>query len=88
VIRWGVRRVARERRPIIVYVHPREIDPNQPRLNLSLRRRFKTYANLSSTLSKLEDLCTQCKFIRMDELAATWSLGAADCTSLKPDDCE
>src|ERR1035437_2083891 len=88
VIRWAVRRVARERRPIIAYVHPREIDPNQPRLNLSLRRRFKTYDNLSSTLSKLEDLCTQCKFIRMDELAATWSLGAADCTSLKPDDCE
>lgn len=45
-----------EQRPIIFYVHPREIDPEQPRLPLSLRRRFSCYVNLRSTRPKIERL--------------------------------
>ena len=32
--------------PVNVYVHPREVDPGQPRLPLPLKRRFMTYVNV------------------------------------------
>jgi polysaccharide deacetylase family protein (PEP-CTERM system associated) len=43
-------------RPVIYYVHPREIDPSHPRLPMGLVRRFKSYVNLHSTLPKLKRL--------------------------------
>ena len=50
------RRVLRENRPVIFYVHPREIDVRQPRLAMSPRRRFQTYVNLATTERKLQHL--------------------------------
>jgi hypothetical protein len=46
-------RVLGEGRPVVFYIHPREIDPNHPRLPMSVRRRFKSYVNLASTEAKL-----------------------------------
>ncbi len=43
-------------KPIIMYLHPREIDPSQPRLSLPLMRYIKTYINLKSTYNKLDYL--------------------------------
>jgi hypothetical protein len=40
-------------RPVIFYVHPREIDPSHPRLPMSASRRFKTYVNLDTTEGKI-----------------------------------
>lgn len=54
VIRIMGRRALNERRPIVFYVHPREIDPAQPRLPLSRRRRFTCYVNLRSTKPKIK----------------------------------
>ena len=48
------RRVLSEGRPVVFYIHPREIDPEQPRLPLSRRRRFTCYVNLHSTRPKIE----------------------------------
>ncbi len=45
--------VLRENRPIIFYLHPREIDPDQPRMEMPLVRRFKCYVNLDTTEQKL-----------------------------------
>jgi polysaccharide deacetylase family protein (PEP-CTERM system associated) len=53
VIRRMARRVLAEGRPVVYYVHPREIDPAHPRLPMSLTRRFKSYVNLASTERKL-----------------------------------
>jgi polysaccharide deacetylase family protein (PEP-CTERM system associated) len=47
-------RAMKEDRPVIFYVHPREIDPSQPRLPLSAKRRFTSYVNLRSTEAKIE----------------------------------
>jgi len=69
VIRWGTRRLQRERRPLIVYVHPREIDPDHPRLPLGLWRQFKCYNNLQSTWPKLKWLCEHNSFGTMVSLA-------------------
>jgi polysaccharide deacetylase family protein (PEP-CTERM system associated) len=43
-------------RPVIFYVHPREIDPHHPRLPMSATRRFKTYVNLRTTEQKIRSL--------------------------------
>lgn len=57
MIKWGLDRLLAADQPLVVYVHPREIDPSHPRLPLSLKRRFKCYVGLKSTMSKLEWLC-------------------------------
>jgi polysaccharide deacetylase family protein (PEP-CTERM system associated) len=54
VMRTMGRRVLNEGRPVVFYIHPREIDPDQPRMPLSRRRRFTCYVNLHSTRPKIE----------------------------------
>jgi polysaccharide deacetylase family protein (PEP-CTERM system associated) len=46
-------RVIKENRPIVFYIHPREIDLNQPRLPMCMQRRFNSYVNLRTTRSKI-----------------------------------
>lgn len=43
-------------RPVVYYVHPREVDPDHPRLEMSALRRFKSYVNLRTTEDKLRAL--------------------------------
>ncbi|MGB7552863.1 MAG: XrtA system polysaccharide deacetylase [Candidatus Korobacteraceae bacterium] len=54
---WLIRKMAlqvlAEARPVVFYIHPREIDPEHPRLPMSRARRFKSYVNLESTEVKL-----------------------------------
>ncbi len=55
---WLATRVAtaltrRQGRPVVFYLHPREIDPHQPRFALPWRDRLIAYANLRTTLKKL-----------------------------------
>jgi polysaccharide deacetylase family protein (PEP-CTERM system associated) len=50
------RDVLAERRSLVFYVHPREIDPAHPRLPMNFRRRFKSYVNLSGTERKLRKI--------------------------------
>ena len=59
LLRWGVQRVRREGLPLVVYIHPREIDPHHPRLVLPVHRRFKCYYNLRTTRRKLSLLGQQ-----------------------------
>jgi polysaccharide deacetylase family protein (PEP-CTERM system associated) len=54
VIRAMGRRALREGRPVVFYIHPREINPAHPRLPMNLKRRFKSYVNLRSVEAKLE----------------------------------
>jgi polysaccharide deacetylase family protein (PEP-CTERM system associated) len=56
VIRGMSGKVLAENRPVIYYIHPREIDPNHPRLSLSWSRRFKSYVNLRSTERKVRGI--------------------------------
>ena len=50
------RAVNKSGRPVIYYLHPREIDPGHPRIDMGMLRRFKSYVNLRSTLPKLRRL--------------------------------
>lgn len=71
MIRRGIRRLESKGLPLIVYVHPREIDPHHPRLKMSLFRTFKSYVNLGTTYSKLEMLCKEYPFSKMEDFLRT-----------------
>jgi len=59
LIRHMSRRVNAAGRPVIYYLHPREIDPGHPRLPMGWRRRFKSYVNLRSTMPKLRAILAE-----------------------------
>ena len=64
--RWGISRLNQaEREPAIFYLHPWEIDPEQPRLPASSLGRFRHYCNLSKTESRLKALLTDFQFSTM-----------------------
>jgi polysaccharide deacetylase family protein (PEP-CTERM system associated) len=56
LIKGATRSVLREGRPVIFYVHPREIDPDHPRLRMGFARKFKSYVNLKTTEPKIRRL--------------------------------
>ena len=63
VIRSGIRRINEvEKQPAIIYLHPWEIDPGQPRLNGPLKSRLRHYTNLGTTESKLRRLLDEFSF--------------------------
>jgi polysaccharide deacetylase family protein (PEP-CTERM system associated) len=66
VTRWGLRRLNRlEKQPAVVYLHPWEVDPSQPRIQASHKSRFRHYLNLHKTLSRLTRLLQDFRFGRM-----------------------
>ena len=55
--RWGIQRVNDvERRPVVFYLHPWEIDPAQPRLPVGFVGRLRHYRNLDQTEARLRQL--------------------------------
>ncbi|MGE3807394.1 MAG: XrtA system polysaccharide deacetylase [Gemmataceae bacterium] len=68
---WTVRclRLINERRatPFVFYVHPWEIDPEQPRLQGSWLARRRHYLNLASTEAKLDRLLGEFSFGKLSE---------------------
>jgi len=67
--RWGIRRLNDvERLPAIFYLHPWEIDPDQPRLSASRLSRFRHYRNLGKTEDRLRCLVREFRFSSMISL--------------------
>lgn len=58
----GIQRAQKEGLPVIVYVHPWEIDPEQPRISGRLFSRFRHYTNLSRTYSRLDTMLRELTF--------------------------
>ena len=56
LIKSKAKEVLAEGRPVIFYLHPREVDPAQPRLPMSAKRRFMTYHGLHTTEPKMRRL--------------------------------
>lgn len=50
----GIAQAHRERRPAVLYFHPWEFDPDQPRLPLPRAQRCRTYVGLSHTRRRLQ----------------------------------
>jgi polysaccharide deacetylase family protein (PEP-CTERM system associated) len=61
--RWGIRHVnVTEGQPAIFYLHPWEIDPDQPRISASRLSRFRHYRNLTKTEPRLRRLLSEFRF--------------------------
>jgi polysaccharide deacetylase family protein (PEP-CTERM system associated) len=71
VTHWAIRRINRAgATPAVVYVHPWELDPEQPRIDAGWGRRFRHYVNLSTTERKLAGLMARHRFGTMSEVLA------------------
>ena len=55
---------------VITYLHPRELDPRQPRMDLPPWRAFKYYVGLDSVRDKLKALFERHRFGTLSEVAA------------------
>lgn len=62
LFRWGLRHLDRKGESVVLYVHPWEIDPAQPRLAAGLRIRINHYFNLAQTEGRLAALLAQLHF--------------------------
>jgi len=79
--RWGIARVNQvERWPVIFYLHPWEVDPDQPRLRASALSRFRHYRNLRKTEPRLRALCREFRFAPIAEVLRTAMPAAAPST--------
>jgi len=62
LIKKGMEKLNRKGLPALVYLHPREIDPDAPRLPLSFVQRFIHYSGLKRALAKLKKLLSDFRF--------------------------
>jgi polysaccharide deacetylase family protein (PEP-CTERM system associated) len=61
--RWGIARLnQQEQRAAVFYIHPWEIDPDQPRLHAGWLGRLRHYRNLDKTEARLRALLTEFRF--------------------------
>jgi polysaccharide deacetylase family protein (PEP-CTERM system associated) len=68
--RWALRRInLQEGRPCIFYVHPWELDPEQPRIGgISLKSRLRHYTNLNRVQRRLRRLLDEFRWDRVDRV--------------------
>lgn len=62
VTRAVIRKMERLGRPAALYLHPWELDPEQPRVAASWSKRFRHYVGLDSTQRRLEALLAEFRF--------------------------
>ncbi|WP_026840887.1 XrtA system polysaccharide deacetylase [Citrifermentans bremense] len=68
LIKWGIDRVNRvEGKPCVLYLHPWEIDPDQPRIQAGWKSRFRHYNNLAKTEDKLRYLLKGVRYGTMSQ---------------------
>jgi polysaccharide deacetylase family protein (PEP-CTERM system associated) len=72
VMRQALRQSLRDGRPRVamIYFHPWEFDPEQPRLPLRRLNRFRTYVGLTKARSRLDALLSRYVFSRAKDLVA------------------
>jgi len=55
--RWAIQTThKREGKPVMVYFHPWELDPDQPRLQAGWRSRWRHYSGLAKTEARLQEI--------------------------------
>jgi polysaccharide deacetylase family protein (PEP-CTERM system associated) len=70
VIRAALRQCERAGTPGTFYIHPWEIDPAQPRLDVSWLTRLRHYGGLGRTVGRLERLLAEFQFTAMRDTVA------------------
>ncbi|MDH5325883.1 MAG: DUF3473 domain-containing protein [Gammaproteobacteria bacterium] len=62
VTKTGLAHINRRNRPFIFYLHPWEVDPDQPRVAANWKSRFRHYNNLNKCEKRLEKLVSEFTF--------------------------
>ena len=69
---WLISRIAHRQssqgKPLILYVHPRDIDAGQPRLKLNPWRMLKTYVGLDGCEAKLDALLGELEWSAFEDV--------------------
>lgn len=73
---WGLHRINQAGQPFIFYLHPWEIDPGQPRLNVKPLSRFRHYNNLEKCKGRLERLLGAFRFSTVSDVFAGTDIAA------------
>jgi hypothetical protein len=69
-IEWGIKRINDvEKQPAVIYLHPWEFDPEQPRIPAGWLSRFRHYVNLDTTENKLRHLIKIFRFTTLNTLS-------------------
>jgi polysaccharide deacetylase family protein (PEP-CTERM system associated) len=69
VTRWAIEQMNGEGHPAILYFHPWEIDPGQPRVaNAPLRSKLRHYSGLSAMAGKLQRMLGDFEWDRVDAI--------------------
>jgi polysaccharide deacetylase family protein (PEP-CTERM system associated) len=69
ITRWAISHVNnKEHQPVVVYLHPWEVDPDQPRIRAGDWSRFRHYQNLARTEARLISLLKDFQFGTMAEV--------------------
>ncbi|MCA9035349.1 MAG: DUF3473 domain-containing protein [Planctomycetaceae bacterium] len=80
-----LRQIRMEGRPVNVYIHPWEVDPDQPRVASSLKSRFRHYQNLKSTVPKLRKLLSRFSLTTMTQVLSQHDLPLANSVNVVGD---
>lgn len=62
----------RAERPAVLYLHPRDVDPEGPRLKLPLLKRFASYGTRRDALPRLRRLLGHYTFTTLREQVDSW----------------
>lgn len=75
VTKWGLSSINDAGLPFVFYLHPWEVDPEQPRISgISASTRFRHYVNLDKTNDKLKKLLEDFKLDRIDKVLGSLDL--------------
>lgn len=86
---WGLGSINRQGRPFVFYLHPWEVDPEQPRLEVKWLSRFRHYNNLDVCEARLNKLLQRFDFAPMGEvLREAGVLEPANWTPAMPTDAD
>lgn len=72
LLRYTLRQYDEAGLPGVLFIHPRELDPQGPRLKLGLLRDFVTYGPRCSAAGRLDGLLSGFSFKPLGELVRTW----------------
>ena len=72
--KWAINKINKANSSAMVYIHPWEIDPGQPRMDIGLMYGFRHYVNLKQNENKLKKLIKDFRFDTVANILRTDNL--------------
>ena len=73
IIKKKIEKFNAQKIPVMIYLHPRDFDPDTPQLKMPYYRAFKCYINLKSTTLKLVRLLEHFKFTTLSSFCENYN---------------